>query len=104
MESESELSDFDDSELKDESADEAYLPAPSDQPKVEQKSKVNGLKHLISLKESLKLEEFQLKQSNKKARKKRQKERKRLKKLASKGLSGRYYINFTFVHFSITSN
>ena len=46
---------------------------------------VTGVKHLLELKETLALDLFKEKNSNKKERKKRQKERKRLQK---KGLAG----------------
>lgn len=87
---ESDMSDFedgyDDNELSREDSD-SVVNYTTDV-KVEGKAKVHGLKHLLDLKQSLGLDEFQVKKSNRKERKRRQKERQKLKKLAQKGIVG----------------
>jgi hypothetical protein len=87
---ESDMSDFedslDDNEYDREDSDSELNDSTNVQ--ADTKKKVQGLRHLLDLKQSLDLDKFQQKKSNKKERKKRQKERQKLKKLAERGLVG----------------
>jgi hypothetical protein len=79
--------DFDFSDDEIENGVSQNLTEPVKRP--DSKKVVAGVKHLLELKETLSLDSFKEKKSNKKERKRRQKERKRLQK---KGLAGIFNI------------